>query len=368
MSLLSLILIHIPFEPENLPQIGTWSNFIARQANRYLIGRALQLRDFLTCLHLPKGLTGARDGAHGHHLSPSRSTRRLYPVVSIKLVWFCPPVECALDAPDGNRSLFLTSGRTRALWRMDVGLCGLGNSSTGTSIQVVKFHNPAVSIKLAWFCPPVECPLNAPDGNQSLFLTDGRTRTLWRKDFGLCGLGNSVSLLLSGRLILTGWCRRIIKSTGTSVQAAKFHKVSLSLQYTGTIDMPPYAPVFSLADFDDQDGVAILQRCRRRIAELEAQVEKEKATKKTPGVSERTFTNLGRCIQKVVSMFGSIESLIAENDRRQDLVLERSEGNEVHDEEEEYTEDQIRAFNGYKELISPFWRPSMKNSSGSSKR
>ncbi|KAJ7785093.1 hypothetical protein DFH07DRAFT_948173 [Mycena maculata] len=115
--------------------------------------------------------------------------------------------------------------------------------------------------------------------------------------------------------------------------------------------MPPYAPVFSLTDFDNPDGVAVLRRCQRRIAELEAQVEKEKAAKKTPGVSEKTFTNLGHCIQKVVSMFGSIESLIAENDRRQDLALERSEGDEVHDEEEEYTEDQIRAFNGYKEPI-----------------
>ncbi|KAF8205623.1 hypothetical protein K438DRAFT_1756983 [Mycena galopus ATCC 62051] len=115
--------------------------------------------------------------------------------------------------------------------------------------------------------------------------------------------------------------------------------------------MPPYAPQFSLADFDDQDSMAVLQRCRHRIAELEAQVEKEKAAKKTPGVSERSFANLGRCIQKVVSMFRSIKSLIAENDRRQDLALEQSEGDEVLDEEDEYTDDQIRAFNGYKELI-----------------
>ncbi|KAF8145660.1 hypothetical protein K438DRAFT_1991634 [Mycena galopus ATCC 62051] len=63
-------------------------------------------------------------------------------------------------------------------------------------------------------------------------------------------------------------------------------KVSLFWRCIGIIDMPPYAPQFSLADFDDQDSMAVLQRCRRRIAELEAQVEKEKATKKTPGISE----------------------------------------------------------------------------------
>ncbi|KAF7354506.1 hypothetical protein MVEN_01140000 [Mycena venus] len=122
--------------------------------------------------------------------------------------------------------------------------------------------------------------------------------------------------------------------------------------------MAPYAPDYSppssditVDDFNDDENLAILRSMWRRVSELEAkekmQAEK-KASKQTP---MKTFTNLGRCIHKVVSTFGSINSLIAESDRRQELEVERISGEEVHDEEEKPTRDQDRTFNGYKELI-----------------
>ncbi|KAJ7477646.1 hypothetical protein FB451DRAFT_1454487 [Mycena latifolia] len=114
--------------------------------------------------------------------------------------------------------------------------------------------------------------------------------------------------------------------------------------------MPPLAAQFVVDDFHDEENLAILRRCQRRITELEAQLEKEKGVKKAPA-SIKTFTNLGRCIHKVVVTFGTIDTLIAENDRRMDLELARIEGDDVHDEEEEHTVEQERAYNGYKELL-----------------
>ncbi|KAJ7181997.1 hypothetical protein C8R46DRAFT_885345 [Mycena filopes] len=65
----------------------------------------------------------------------------------------------------------------------------------------------------------------------------------------------------------------------------------------------------------------------------------------------KTFTTLGRGIHKVVATFGSLESLIAENDRRQELEFTRNSSTVVLPEEPEPTDDQDRAFNGYKLLL-----------------
>ncbi|KAJ7841125.1 hypothetical protein B0H13DRAFT_2415140 [Mycena leptocephala] len=131
--------------------------------------------------------------------------------------------------------------------------------------------------------------------------------------------------------------------------------------------MPPYAPTFhsdendnnnnaglqtpiDIDDFNDDKNLAALRAIFRRINELEAQATKEKNTK-PPSPSMKTFTNAGRCIHKVVATFGPIDSLIAEHDRCQELEVEQNSGDDVHDEEEEPTMAQNRAYNGYKELI-----------------
>jgi hypothetical protein len=51
-------------------------------------------------------------------------------------------------------------------------------------------------------------------------------------------------------------------------------------------------------------------------------------------LSRKSFVNLGRAICKVVSTFDSVESLIAEDDRRRDLEDARTLGDQVHGEEE----------------------------------
>ncbi|KAJ6595281.1 hypothetical protein B0H10DRAFT_1960556 [Mycena sp. CBHHK59/15] len=113
---------------------------------------------------------------------------------------------------------------------------------------------------------------------------------------------------------------------------------------------PHLTPPFTVDDFNDDENLAILRRCQRRIVELEAQIAQEKGIKK-PASYMKSFTNMGRCIAKVVTTFGSLDSLIAENDRRMALEDKRMRGEDVHDEEEEPTVDQDRAFNGFKELM-----------------
>ncbi|KAJ6535319.1 hypothetical protein DFH09DRAFT_1324937 [Mycena vulgaris] len=114
--------------------------------------------------------------------------------------------------------------------------------------------------------------------------------------------------------------------------------------------MAPFAPLISNDDFDHDENMRTLRRCQRRIVELEAEAEKEKDTPK-PVSLLKAFLNLGRCIPKVVSPFASIDSLIAESDRREDLEQARNASDEVQEEEEEHTTEQKRLYNGYKELI-----------------
>jgi hypothetical protein len=128
--------------------------------------------------------------------------------------------------------------------------------------------------------------------------------------------------------------------------------------------MPPLAAAMTVDDFNDDENLAAdslteernltsLRRTQRRITELEAQLEKERSIKKPPTLlyvffpcpfysskqhlARKTFTTLGRCIPKVVTPFGSIDDLIAENDRRMDLDDKRTEGDDIHDEEPEHT-------------------------------
>ncbi|KAJ7146777.1 hypothetical protein C8R44DRAFT_18644 [Mycena epipterygia] len=135
----------------------------------------------------------------------------------------------------------------------------------------------------------------------------------------------------------SGRCRRLIKCT-------VHHRKNTREQ-----DCIRGSPI-SIEDFNDDENLAVLRRLQRRIRELEAQKEHDKGIKSPPS-SLKTFQNMGRCIAKCVSTFGSIDSLVAENDRRLDLEDKRTSGDQVHDEEEEPTVEQDRAYNGFKELM-----------------
>ncbi|KAJ6619980.1 hypothetical protein B0H10DRAFT_1946295 [Mycena sp. CBHHK59/15] len=101
--------------------------------------------------------------------------------------------------------------------------------------------------------------------------------------------------------------------------------------------MPPFAPRLGSEDPDDsENSAAILQRCRRHIAELEAQLMQLQGVKKAP-TSIKSFTGLSHCIHKVISTFDSVQSLITENDRRQELAEAHNESESMEDEEEEPT-------------------------------
>ncbi|KAJ6621676.1 hypothetical protein B0H10DRAFT_2215032 [Mycena sp. CBHHK59/15] len=105
--------------------------------------------------------------------------------------------------------------------------------------------------------------------------------------------------------------------------------------------MPPLAPA---------NMPPLAPRCKHRITELEAQIKKAEGGK-PPISSMKSYINLGRCIHKVVSAFDSIDSLIVENDRRQDLEEVRASSEDVDDEEEEPTAEQDHLYRGYKELM-----------------
>ncbi|KAJ7703533.1 hypothetical protein B0H17DRAFT_1194067 [Mycena rosella] len=105
----------------------------------------------------------------------------------------------------------------------------------------------------------------------------------------------------------------------------------------------------ALSDSDDESITAILARCKRRIVELEFQLKKTQAPAKS-AAQVKSYAALGRAICKVVSTFDSVDSLIAEDDRRRDLEEARMNGDEIHDAEDEPTPEQNRLHNGYKEL------------------
>ncbi|KAJ7138763.1 hypothetical protein C8R43DRAFT_1131928 [Mycena crocata] len=111
-----------------------------------------------------------------------------------------------------------------------------------------------------------------------------------------------------------------------------------------------HASTFSIDDFNDDENLAVLRRCQRRIKELEDQPAADKGTKKSPPPF-KTFGNMGRCIAKVVSTFGSLDSMIAENDRRLDLAAKVANGEILGSDVPEPTADQERAFKGFQELM-----------------
>ncbi|KAJ6562277.1 hypothetical protein B0H19DRAFT_1068932 [Mycena capillaripes] len=88
-----------------------------------------------------------------------------------------------------------------------------------------------------------------------------------------------------------------------------------------------------MGNFNDDKNLATLHALYRRITQLEVQAAKAKQAK--PLASKKTFITLGCCIHKVVSTFGSINSLITEHDRHQELEVERCSGDDIHEEEEE---------------------------------
>ncbi|KAJ7791048.1 hypothetical protein B0H14DRAFT_2937006 [Mycena olivaceomarginata] len=114
--------------------------------------------------------------------------------------------------------------------------------------------------------------------------------------------------------------------------------------------MPPFAPRSNESDDDNvNEHLETVNRLKRRISELESQ-EKRSQSKSNAALQVKSFVNLGRAICKVVSTFDSVESLIAEDDRRRDLEDARTLGDQVHGEEEVPTTEQDILHNSYKEL------------------
>ncbi|KAJ7177145.1 hypothetical protein C8R46DRAFT_48788 [Mycena filopes] len=120
-----------------------------------------------------------------------------------------------------------------------------------------------------------------------------------------------------------------------------------------TLNSPKFR--IDIDDYNDDanlEGLDALRAINLKIRSFEAQLKAEKdAVPQIPRTPIKTFTTLGRGIHKVVATFGSLESLIAENDRRQELAFARSASTEVLDDEPEPTDDEDRAFNGYKLLL-----------------
>ncbi|KAJ7167118.1 hypothetical protein C8R46DRAFT_996814 [Mycena filopes] len=117
-----------------------------------------------------------------------------------------------------------------------------------------------------------------------------------------------------------------------------------------TLNSPKFH--IDIEDFNDDANLDALRAIHLKIRSFEAQLNAEKdAVPQIPHTPIKTFTTLGRGIHKVVATFGSLESLIAENDRRQELEFTRNSSTVVLPEEPEPTDDQDRAFNGYKLLL-----------------
>ncbi|KAJ7163737.1 hypothetical protein C8R46DRAFT_1280237, partial [Mycena filopes] len=120
-----------------------------------------------------------------------------------------------------------------------------------------------------------------------------------------------------------------------------------------TLNSPKFR--IDIDDYNDDanlEGLDTLRALHLKIRSFEAQLKAEKdAVPQIPHTPLKTFTTLGRGIHKVVATFGSLESLIAENNRRQELAFARSASTEILDDEPEPTDDQDRAFNGYKLLL-----------------
>lgn len=123
-----------------------------------------------------------------------------------------------------------------------------------------------------------------------------------------------------------------------------------------TAVMPPFAPRFNSPETSpspEDDLKEIIARCNRRIAELEAQLKKQNGTSQSAAQTyvffhcsyihfincliRKSYAALGRAICKVVSTFDSVETLIAEDDRRRDLDDARLRGEDVHELEPEPT-------------------------------
>jgi len=121
--------------------------------------------------------------------------------------------------------------------------------------------------------------------------------------------------------------------------------------------MPPFAPLSSPPSSPDNHEQAVLNRMKRRIAELEGQVEQQDK-KKTSASQSKSYRNLGRCIRKVVSLYEPLENLVAESDRRADLADASDGSGSEGEDSEESTKEQERTFQSYKELCR--FIPSMK--------
>ncbi|KAJ7937683.1 hypothetical protein B0H13DRAFT_2302508 [Mycena leptocephala] len=107
--------------------------------------------------------------------------------------------------------------------------------------------------------------------------------------------------------------------------------------------MPPLAPQFNprfnspdLSGSDDEQLTQVIVRCKRRIAELEAQINNVNGANKSTNQA-KSYAALGRAVCKVVSTYDCVESLVAEDDRRRDLEDARTRGDDIHEEEPEPT-------------------------------
>ncbi|KAJ7831069.1 hypothetical protein B0H13DRAFT_1915627 [Mycena leptocephala] len=102
--------------------------------------------------------------------------------------------------------------------------------------------------------------------------------------------------------------------------------------------MPPFAPQHN--DSDEEQRTSL--RTAISSTALSGAFQSSRLRTRRLGASTiKSFANLVRAISKVVSAFDSVESLIAEDDRRRNLEDARTRGDEIHEEEEEPTAELV---------------------------
>ncbi|KAH7926004.1 hypothetical protein BV22DRAFT_1010124 [Leucogyrophana mollusca] len=95
----------------------------------------------------------------------------------------------------------------------------------------------------------------------------------------------------------------------------------------------------------DGEEAAFRARTKRRISALENELEDARSTSKKQRNEEASVVNRGRVIRRLVSMFDSVGDMVAENDRRADM-LDTDE-----DLVTEPTRDEDRLYSSFKELL-----------------
>ncbi|KAG1847224.1 hypothetical protein F4604DRAFT_1688142 [Suillus subluteus] len=96
---------------------------------------------------------------------------------------------------------------------------------------------------------------------------------------------------------------------------------------------------------DNEDNTAVIC-AKQRIAALEQELEVLKASNKRVKLQTDSNVHKGRVIRRLVSLFDGLKDLIAENDRREELLDSLDSPDQPV-----YTQDADRIINSFNELL-----------------